>query len=103
MALNYSNEQKLDMLETYFATHRNAAAAAELYKNKFPKKPTTRHFRELVLNLLNYGSFAKPRKLKYAVENEERIDAVLQYTNDNPTASVRKIGNETDIPKSSAY
>lgn len=35
MALNFTNEEKLDMLETYFVPHRSFTAAVEIYENYF--------------------------------------------------------------------
>lgn len=32
MALNFNNEEKLDMLETNFIVHRNSTATADIYE-----------------------------------------------------------------------
>lgn len=34
---NYSNEEKVDMIELYFKLNRNANAAGEAYAQQFPE------------------------------------------------------------------
>lgn len=56
---NYSNEEKVDMIELYFKLNRNANAAAEAYAQQFPERNQLhqRQFKYLVINLINYGTF----------------------------------------------
>lgn len=57
---NYSNEEKVDMIELYFKLNRNANAAGEAYAQQFPEwnQLHQRQFRYLVIiNLINYGTF----------------------------------------------
>ena len=47
MAFNYSNDEKVDMLEIYFKSNRNTKAAALAYEEQFPERqqPNQRHFK----------------------------------------------------------
>lgn len=101
MALRFSHEEKVDMIETYFKENRNAEDALRTYENKFPERvqPSQRLFRSLVINLLNHGSFNQPRPEKYNLDNEERDNRVLEYVQENPKTSTRIAQREVDVPK----
>lgn len=73
MALNFTNEEKLHKF-----SHKFYSGCGNFLENKFSDRyqSNERHFMDLVLKLLNYGSFAKPRNHRYDVKNKERIRAV---------------------------
>jgi len=101
----FSNEEKLDLLEYYFKNNRNATTAINSYVENFPerRRPQPRYFRKLVINLLNFGSFEKPRPKKYSKENQNRNAAIVEYFTENPSSSTRKADNELAIPKSTIH
>jgi hypothetical protein len=106
MALNnYSNDEKEDMLAIYFKSNRSTEAAALAYEEQFPERrqPNQKHFRFLVTNLLAYGSFVKPNPKTYTKNNEARDAIIMENVRDDPTTSVRKVGEHTAIPKSSVH
>lgn len=105
MAVNYSNDEKLDMIEVYFKANRNTQAAAHAYEEQFPERhqPDERHFRFLVVNLLAYGSFSKPKPKTYIKNNDERDAVIVENVRNNPETWVRIIEEQTTIPKSTAH
>lgn len=105
MAENFSNEDKLDMLEMYFQAHRNSVEASRLYQEHFPERPqpNQRYFRKLIINLLNFGSFESKRAQHYDIADEEEEPAILNLVQDNPSTSVREISRELNIPKTKVH
>lgn len=105
MAAQYSNEEKLNMIECYFASQRNANNALQRYFETYPERhqPNSQYFSKLIRNLLNFGSFEKPRSKKYVKENRVRDNNILQYFNENPTSSTRVAERETHVPKTSIH
>lgn len=101
---HFSNEEKFDMLAVYLQSHRNADMAANRYLESYPERPQPHktYFRKIVVNLLNFGAFEQPRE-KYNKNHEDRDRRVLQAIGENPTASVRRIGNQTRVPKSTVH
>lgn len=102
---HYSNEEKLEMLQHYFRSNRNASLAAGTYHNSFPERqqPKSTYFRKLTMNLLEFGSFEKPRSENYAKENRRRDAAIEQHFNENPSSSTRAAGRELHLPKSTVH
>jgi hypothetical protein len=105
MAAHYSNEEKLDMIECYFASQRNSNIALDRYFENYPERqqPNLQYFSKLVRNLLNFGSFEKPRPKSYAKENEVRDNNIQEYFNENPTTSTREADREINVPKSTIH
>lgn len=104
MAHKFSNEEKFDMLAVYLQSHRNAEIAGTKYLELFPERsqPHKTYYRRIVTNLLNYGAFEQPRE-KYKMNNEDRDRTVLQAVRENPSAGVRRIGEQSNIPKSTVH
>lgn len=101
----YSNEEKLDMLETYFKSNRNATEASRTYEENFPERthPSKRYFRRLIVNLLNDGSFEKRRSSHYNINNQENINTVTEYVANNDTTSVRQAAREVEMSKTTVH
>jgi len=89
------------MLECFIKSNRNAEVALNSYSENFPERrqPTIRYFAKLVKNLRLNGSFEKPRPKKYAKDNDNRNDQIVNYFNDNPTSSTRKCSREINLPR----
>lgn len=78
--MNYSNEEKRDMIRIYYRNNRNSTIASEIYFQNFPdrRQPDPSVFYRLDQNLGEYGSFAKTRR-KYGNKfGEEDTALVLQ-------------------------
>ena len=105
MAAHYSNEEKLDMVECYFASQRNSNIASDRYFENYPERhqPNVQYFSKLVRNLLSFGSFEKHRPKSYAKENEVRDNTIQNYFNENPTTSTRVADREIHVPKSTIH
>jgi hypothetical protein len=100
----HSLEEKVDMIECYFKSNRNSQTASDLYFELYPERaqPHRTIFARIVNNLRTYGSFEKKRDT-YQTNNAERRDIVLETVNHNPNISVRRVDEETRIPKSSVH
>lgn len=75
----FSNEEKRDMLQIYYASHRNAQITSETYLQRYPEReqPAQNYFLLLHRNLADYGSFIKPRRRYNRRDNVNEM-AVLQ-------------------------
>lgn len=90
----YDNLEKFNMLECYIESHKNIGDASELYFQRYPERrqPYFDIFTRLENNLINHGSFQKPRPKQYNKENNE-VDEIntLGFVAINPHASSRQI------------
>lgn len=77
--MSYSSEEKRDMLEMYYKSHRNVNVTSETYLRKYPEReqPAKTYYLSLHRNLGEYGSFSKPQ-MTYNNRLNEREDDVLQ-------------------------
>lgn len=102
MASQFSNEEKLDILEFYFKNNRNAEIALNSYFERYPERnqPHLQYCRKLVINLLNHGSFEKSRVKNYNINNENRDMNIQQHFDEYPSVSTRNAEREIGIPKS---
>lgn len=69
----YEHFEKFDMVKCYILANENANAASELYFNTYPERhqPDSRIFQSLKNNLIQYGSFKRPRPRNYNIEENE--------------------------------
>ena len=76
--------------------------AAKLYLESYPERrqPSSRLFRGLKSNLIQYGAFVKPKKEPREIDPDKE-NIFLGCVQEEPT-SVREIERNTGIPKSSA-
>lgn len=60
----FSHEEKRDMLEIYYASHKNVRVTSEAYLQRYPERqqPALNYFLLLHRNLGEFGSFCKPRR-----------------------------------------
>lgn len=105
MALNYSNEEKFDMLACYIKNDRNANRTMDNYFGMYPERrqPSRAYFPKLTRNLLEFGSFEKPRPKEYGIDNENRNRIILEHFNEYPTSSTRIANTQLGIPKSTVH
>ncbi|KAI4457162.1 lactosylceramide 4-alpha-galactosyltransferase alpha- 14-galactosyltransferase [Holotrichia oblita] len=75
----FSSEEKRDMLEIYYASHRNVQVTSETYLQRYPERqqPGQTYFPLLHRNLGDFGSFCKPRKYDARPPHENEVD-ILQ-------------------------
>ena len=64
--MEFSNEEKTDLLVSYIRAFRNAQNAIQLYQDLYPERriPNAKIFHRLERNLREHGSFSKPNKRK---------------------------------------
>lgn len=62
--MEFTNDEKVDMIFVYAKCMRNPNNAIQLYANLYPEKrvPNARYFAKLERNLREYGSFSIPKK-----------------------------------------
>ena len=81
--MNFTNNEKRDMLEIYYASQRNAKLSSEAYLQRYPERrqPHRTSFLLLHRNLGEFGAFTKGRRRynKQTVENEEDILLSVKY------------------------
>lgn len=102
--MKLENFEKYDMLECYIETNKNSADASDLYFNRYPdrRQPNSRIYSRLQENLINYGSFDKPRRKVYFKEDEEDVVNVLGSVVANPKISSRQIEVEVGVSRNRA-
>ena len=101
--LQYSNQEKFDMIRCLILRQSNSTNAARFYLESYPERrqPSSRLFRVLKSNLIQYGAFVKPKKEPREIDPDKE-NIVLGCVQEEPTTSVREIERNTGIPKSSA-
>lgn len=69
----YSSEEKRDMLEIYYASHRNVQVTSETYLHRYPERrqPAQNYFLFLHRNLAEFGAFSKPKRQIFTVNDDE--------------------------------
>lgn len=97
----FSNSDKYQMLECFILCGRNDELAAEMYLDRYPERrqPEKSIFRRLRDNLINNGSFVKPKGRR---RNENNENIVLQAVVENPRTSLREIENTLGVARSTA-
>lgn len=128
LTMQFTNNEKMDMIFVYARCLRNSVNAVELYADLYPgrRAPNPRTFANLERNLREHGSFQKPRKRAETVtleggENEINVlgnnfifvlkrcfnsNCCLGYVNyknnNNEEVSLREIEDNTGVTKFSA-
>lgn len=103
--MEFTNNEKLDMVEVYFLCNRNCSAANIAYQQRYPDRrvPNRRYFKKLIVNLAANGSFVKPRqRVSTVVTDEFEID-VLAYFEAFHNASIREVASILQTSTSSIF
>lgn len=103
--MEFTNNEKLDMVEVYFLCNRNCSAANIAYQQRYPDRrvPNRRYFKKLIVNLAANGSFVKPRqRVSTVVTDEFEID-VLAYFEAFHNASIREVASILQTTTSSIF
>lgn len=103
----FQNFEKYNMLECFLECQKDSRAACDLYFERYPERqqPDLRIFPRLENNLINYGSFSKPRPKTYQKENKENETInVLACVAADPTTSLRNIEKDIGVvPSKSSH
>lgn len=99
--VNFTSGEQFDMLECYLRNNRNSSLARARYLEDYPdrQQPNRRYFSKIVYNLINFGSFNKPRSKRYRKNNEARDNNIIQHFNNHPSSSSRIASRELGLPK----
>lgn len=90
----FENYEKWDMLQAFVESGKNSINALNLYYTRYPERrqPHTSIFRRLEQNVINFGSFEKPRTKLYNKPNKENeVINVLGFVEADPATSSREI------------
>lgn len=98
----YENNEKYDMLECFILSNNSADIASQTYLTRYPERrqPHKYIFQRLKENLINYGSFTKPRPKNYNIEDAD--DATINVIGAvvvDPSTSSRQIEAETGVSR----
>jgi len=84
--MEFTNEEKVDMIFIYARCLRNSKNAVQSYENLYPGRrvPNARYFVKLERNLREHGSFNRPKKRKETVtleggENEVNVLGMIFF------------------------
>lgn len=105
IVMEFTNNEKLDMVEVYFLSNRNGSAASIAYQDKYPDRraPNRKYFKKLIENLAANGSFVKKRQRVSTVTTDEFEINVLAYFEAFPKASVREVASLLQTSSSSIF
>ncbi|KAI4465388.1 hypothetical protein MML48_3g00012690 [Holotrichia oblita] len=78
--MDFSDEEKRDMLECYYANYSNSVIASAIYFQKYPERqqPYRAFFSKLDRNISLYGSFRKTRKKYGDCSNNNENEEILE-------------------------
>lgn len=98
--MEYSKQEKLDMVECFFNSNKNSTLAVQLYEERFPERqvPSRKLISKIMKNLNNYGSFTVKRKQRESKITEEEETLILAYVESNPKISIREISMMLAVP-----
>lgn len=88
---NFTNQEMADMVYVYGEARGSAREALNIYRQRFPNRrwPDARTFTRLYQRLRETGGFI-PVRINVGNQRQPDIEQpILDYFNDNPTASVR--------------
>lgn len=81
--MNFTNSEKLEMLNVYFLNHKNCSSAAQEYAQQYPERrpPNRKYFARIIENLRRTGSFDKKREgVKTVVTQEVETDIMAFFS-----------------------
>lgn len=96
--MNFSSQEKRDMIECYILCRKNSVRAAQQYFEQFfdRRQPSLPTFKRLYDNLGEYGSFSKPIN-SIGGTNEEAEVNVLACVQQNASVSTREIEAQVGV------
>lgn len=102
----FENYEKYDMLKCFWECNEDAQAAGNLYFARYPERrqPFRDIFTRLQNNIIQHGSFKKPRPKKYNAQiRDKELEeiTVLGEIHNQSSRSLRNMEGITGIPKSS--
>lgn len=94
--MDFSNQEKRDMVECYIRCNKNAVRAAEQYFQRYfdRRQPALPTFKRLYDNLGQYGSFTVVQDKASTIKEADEVN-VLATVMANPSSSTRQISQET--------
>lgn len=98
--MNYSYQDKLDMVKCFFLCNENSSQTVQDYAERFPERqvPSRKLISKIIKNLNNYGSFTVTRKQRESKISEEEETLILAYVEANPKTSIREISLMLSVP-----
>lgn len=99
-AVQYENQELVDMLLIFGECHKNQRQAAVLYAERFPDRRHPGHgfFRNLYVRLCEHGSLHASRKPhRIPARAEETVNTVRTALLNDPHTSTRAIGRALQI------
>lgn len=93
--MNFSNQEKRDIVECYIRCNKNAVRSANYYFERYfdRRQPSLQTFKRYYDNLGIYGSFTKPKNENRVINEAAEVN-VLASVNQNPRVSTREIAEE---------
>lgn len=104
--LNYSNEEYLNLICLYGQCNKNISRTCDLFAEKYPNvaTPNRRFVRQVVENLISFGSFkSTTTKIRPVLNDEDTAITVLGYFTAYPNASLRDAQRDLGIPFKSIH
>lgn len=104
--VQYSNEEKTDMLLVYGECRSNGREARRVYAQRYPHRriPDHKTFSKLCQNLREYGSFGKSKRdRRKTATSDENTARVIQNVLNDPKISLAKIKENTTVSVSSSW
>lgn len=98
----YENYEKYNMLECFILSDNNCDNASELYFNRYPERrqPHKSIFAKLKENIINHGSFNKPRPKNYDITDaDESAVNVMGCVVANHSISSRQMEVESGVSR----
>lgn len=93
--MNFSHDEKLDVLESYFTCDKSASLAIADYARRFPDRrtPSRTFVLKIIKSLTTQGSFVKFNRGRARAISEEDEIHILAYVNAHPESSIRQIAS----------
>ncbi|KAL1489897.1 hypothetical protein ABEB36_013824 [Hypothenemus hampei] len=103
--VQFNNFEKTNMILIYGKCQKNSRLACRVYSERFPDRrcPDHKTLKTLVMNLQNYGAFAKPKRNRNRPirGNNQNVVNVIAAINENPNTSITSLCRDTNISSTS--
>lgn len=90
--MNFTNSEKLDVLDDNFFNHKNCSSAAHEYAQQYPKRrpPNRKYLKKIIENLRRTGCFDMKREIVKTVVTKEVETDIIAFFYAYPKYSMRK-------------